>query len=154
MKQNIFFAVILLTTLSIVNAFPHHQLHKRATVFAPCPTGSPTPLTVTIQPDPPVAGGTLMFTISGTPASEITPGSMFVIQAFDNTGAALGEPATVDFCTIQGVPSCPLPAQTAFSVILQFPLANTLPATYSIAVNLSDGTGATLACSLGTITGA
>jgi hypothetical protein len=51
MKQNYIFVLILLATLSIVNAIPH-QLYKRETTFAPCPTGSPNIIKVSVEPDP------------------------------------------------------------------------------------------------------
>ena len=152
MNRNLIFTiiVILLATLSMVNAIPH-QLHKRATTFVPCTTGSPNKLAVSIQPDPPVPNGQLLVTVSGTlTTGTIAAGSKIIYQAFDNTGAPLSDQLSSDICS--GA-TCPLEAGTSFSITNKFQTGY-FPATYTIAVGIADATGAALACYIGTITGA
>src|SRR5581483_11882739 len=131
MKQNHIFVIILLATLSMVNAIPY-QFHKRATTFVPCLTGSPNEISVGIQPDPPVRGSNNIFTISGTlKTGTLSAGSKLVIAAIDNTGSPLGDPVTSDICSTPNM-TCPA---TTFSIIATVPFAN-LPATYSIIVQI------------------
>ena len=136
----------------MVNAIPH-QLHKRATTFVPCTTGSPNKLAVSIQPDPPVPNGQLIITVSGTlTTGTIAAGSKIVYQAFDSASAPLGDQFTADICTLSGI-TCPLGPGSSFSIAGTFP-TGTFPATYTIAVGVGDATGAVLACYMGTVTGA
>ena len=60
MNRNFIFVFVLLVTLSMVNAIP---LNKRTTSFDAC---SVPVLTVSINPDPPVARQDVKFDISGT----------------------------------------------------------------------------------------
>src|SRR5438045_1354240 len=81
MNRNLIFAFILLATFSIVNAIPP-QLHKRATIFEPCPDG--TPLEVTeVVPDPIVPGAKVTFSISGTLPEAIAMGSALGVLFVD-----------------------------------------------------------------------
>lgn len=97
MKQKYILVVILFAILSIVNAIPH-QRHKRATTFAPCPSGSPNPITVSVQPDPPLPNQFVIFTISGTiKTGAITTGSTLVLNAIDDAGNVFGNTVTKDF---------------------------------------------------------
>ena len=148
MKQNLILVVILLATLSMVNAILH-QLHKRATTFGPCLTGSPNAISVSIQPDPPVAGGTEIFTVSGTlKTGSITTGSKLVVFTLDSNGNILGDTAIFDIC---GTPGMTCPTNT-FSIITKVQFG-TVPPTYSIVVQILDPSNSVLACSMGTITG-
>src|SRR6266516_3365988 len=98
MKQNFVFALILLTTLSIVNAIPH-QLHKRTTEFDACSNLPPeTPvLDVTISPDPVVPESKDKFTISGTLTQDITDGIKLYIAFVDQYGNIISSDI-VDIC--------------------------------------------------------
>jgi hypothetical protein len=149
MKQTFIFAIILLATLSIVNATP---LHKRATTFVICPSGSPNTVTVSIQPDPPVSNSNLIITVSGTlTTGTINTGSLFSFQAIDSSGTA-DTPVTVDICSASGI-TCPIATGDSFSIVNTVP-TGTLTGTYTLVVGILDATGAVLACSMGTITGA
>ncbi|EXX50738.1 uncharacterized protein OCT59_008814 [Rhizophagus irregularis] len=149
MKQTYILVVILFAILSIANAIPL-QLYKRATTFVVCPTGSPNIITVSIQPDPPLANQPAIFTISGTlKTGVITTGSKLVIFVLDNNGNTLGEALTDDICSFPGM-TCPA---NYFSLIRKVQILN-LPATYSFVVQILDASGKTLGCSLGTVTGA
>jgi hypothetical protein len=151
MKQNFIFAIILLATFSMVNAIPY-QLHKRATTFVPCPSGSQNSITVTIQPDPPISNGELLITVSGTLTSgTIDTGSQFVFQAFNKAGEG-GTPTTVDICS-KSENICPIVTGNSFSIVNKV-TTGTLTGTYTIAVSILNATGAVLACSIGTVTGA
>ncbi|GBC02292.1 hypothetical protein RclHR1_04540016 [Rhizophagus clarus] len=133
----------------MVNAIPFHQLDKRATIFGPCLTGSPSPISVSLQPDPPVPGQDCLFTVTGTINSGINPGASMVVQAFDASGNQINQPIVIDICSAPG-DSCPV---TSFSLVQKIPIAAGLSGTYSIAVSIVDPSGTTLGCSMGTITG-
>ncbi|GBB99808.1 hypothetical protein RclHR1_03640004 [Rhizophagus clarus] len=150
MKQNyIFFAVILLVTLSVVNALPH-QLLKRDTTFAPCPTGSPNVIEVVVQPDPPPVTGKIDLTITGTlKEGVISMGSQLIIGAIDDNGNPLSKPLVTDLCGPDGFDNCPV---NSFSMIEPLTTTDLVP-TYSIIVEITDAYGQTLACSIGTVTG-
>jgi hypothetical protein len=153
MKQSLIFVVILLVTLSMVNAIPHQlqQLHKRVTTFSACPSGSPNSLTVTLQPDPPVAGQPEIFTISGTiDTGTLDVGSSITIQALDDGGKPIGTVYRYRLCEQPGS-KCPY---SSFSTIIRVPMGSPLPTTYTILVQLFDAAGSLLGCSMGTITGA
>ena len=146
-------AIFLLVALSFVNAIP---LHKRVTTFAPCPSGegAANPTTVSIQPDPPIRGGTAMIIISGTlNTGTIDPGSAVVIRTVDNTGTTIGTPFVADLCSLDGA-TCPIPTGASFSITLnQLQVPATLPQTYSLVVGIVDASNNTLTCALGTING-
>jgi hypothetical protein len=147
MKQTFIFAIILLTTLSMVNAFPH-QLDKRATTFVTCPSGSPNQINVSIQPDPPVSNSSLLITVSGTlTTGTIDAGSQFVFRVLDDSGAK-GDPYTMDICI-----TCPMTTGTSFSIVNNIP-TGTLTGTYTIFVFILDSAANILACSMGTVNGA
>src|SRR5688572_12320321 len=96
MKQFLIFAVILLATLSMVNAAP---LHKRETQFVYCTErpGTKQPdliQSVKIDPDPIVAGKNGTFTIHTTLTRDITTEDKFIIEFQDIDGKnLLGEPS-------------------------------------------------------------
>jgi hypothetical protein len=86
MKNIFIFA--LLAILCMVNAIPH-QLHKRNTQFGPCPglpDPQPSPLSVTISPDPVIPGETANFTVTGTLSTPITPDFKLLIGFGDSSG--------------------------------------------------------------------
>jgi len=145
MKQNIILVAVL-ATLSMVNGVPL-QLHKRAVVFGPCAKVSPTELTVTMDPDPPVAKGVETFTITGTPTSDLADGSNFVFTAL-TAGAPQGEAVKTPFCTAEGV-TCPVATGTEFTAKQPVTMPETLPD--QLQVELVDATGTTIGCSVGTI---
>jgi hypothetical protein len=149
MKQNLIFLVALLATLSMVNAIPYYQLDKRATTFGPCLTGSPFPITVSLQPDPPVPGQDCIFTVTGTIDSGIRQGAKMVVQAFDSSVNEINDPIVTDICSIPGL-TCPV---TSFSIIRSIPIAAGLSGTYTLAISVLDEKNAVLGCSMGTITG-
>ncbi|GBB99811.1 hypothetical protein RclHR1_03640007 [Rhizophagus clarus] len=148
MKQNYIFVIILLATLSVVNAIPH-QLLKRDTIFTSCPTGSPNIIEVDVQPDPPPVTGKLILTISGTlKKGVISAGSKLVLKAIDDNGDLLAKPLVYDLCGVGGF-DCPV---NTFSMIKSLETKGLTP-TYSIIVQIFDAYGQTLACSIGTVTG-
>lgn len=148
MKQNYIFVFILLITLSIVNAIPH-QLYKRKTIFAPCPTGSPNIIDVDVQPDPPPTTGTIIITVSGTlKTGIISAGSQLVSEPIDENGNGIAPPLIDDLCSLDGA-DCPT---DYFSVKQLVDITNITPI-YSIKVQIIDAYGQILACSIGTVTG-
>ncbi|CAB4394653.1 unnamed protein product [Rhizophagus irregularis] len=148
MKQNLIFIVILLVTLSMVNAIPYYQFDKRATTFEQCPTGSQFPITVSIQPDPPVLGQDCTFTVTGTIDSGINPGTTLLISLVDGANKVLNQATIIDICTAGA--TCPT---TSFSITRTITIDAGLPATYSIVIAVTDENKTMLSCALGTITG-
>lgn len=147
MKQNYIFVIVLLATLSIVNAFPH-QLQERDTTFVPCPTGSPNPIKVTVHPDPPPVTGSFVLNISGTLKNgAITTGSKLVVKAVGDDGKLLDDPLVYDMCEKL---TCPA---KYFDATVYLKSKNLLP-TFSIIVQILSASGQTLGCSIGTVTGA
>src|SRR5437764_545096 len=82
-------------------------------------------ITVLIKPDPPVTGGEVLITISGTLTSgTINQGSTLIIEPVDTNGKDIGTPSISDFCT--GGITCPLSPGTSFSKISKL-MVTTLP---------------------------
>ncbi|RGB25136.1 hypothetical protein C1646_803065 [Rhizophagus diaphanus] len=148
MKQNFIFVVILLVSLSMVNAIPYYQLDKKATTFGPCPEGSLPILAVTLQPDPPVPGQNCTVTATGTIDSGINPGATLVAVALDGAQNVIGSLASVDICS-SGV-ICPT---TTLSATTTFLVDASLPATYTISIAVMNENKAFVGCSYGAITG-
>ena len=153
MKQTFIILVTLLVTFSLVNAIPF-RLHKRATTFAPCPSGSPTVLTISFQPDPPTPSTTELFTISGTAANEFDQGATFVLELVDTSGNIINPPIPVvqDLCSALG-DTCPITVGSPFTATGQLTMPDTLPPQYNIFIAIMDASNNTLACSIGTVTG-
>jgi hypothetical protein len=150
MKQTFIFAIILLATLSIVNAAP---FHKRATTFAPCPAGYPNQIKVLVSPDPPAIEAGTLVTITGTLTSgTLTAGSQVFIGAMDTNSQDIGTPLITDFCSAEGL--CPVSTGDSFTVVKSIRLTGTFPATYSLVVSIRDASGTTVACAIGTVTNA
>jgi hypothetical protein len=148
MKKFFIFAIILLVTLSIVNAVPYSLLHKRVTTFMPCPVGFyPNPIKVSIQPDPPVSGTPLLVNVTGTLTEDYTieAGTLLSFVALD-----VFDPIYVDFCTLNGI-TCPIPPGGSFSAVASFDLTGTLPAKYTIVVTIQ--VIIPIACAMGEVTG-
>jgi len=151
MKQNLILVVIFLATLLMVNATPH-QLHKRVTTFGACPPDStdtgPAPgvLTVSISPDPPVAGQDCIATIGATFPVD-TPDQL-VIASIDATDAATPLIPPVDICTSAGV-TCPT---SALSMTATIPIDAATTGTFGIAVGIIDGNSATIGCAFANVT--
>jgi len=156
MKQNLILVVILLATLLMVNATPH-QLRKRDTVFGPCPadptaTAPPGDLTVTISPDPPVAGQDCVFTV-GAAFPVDTPDQLIIADAPDATDPAnpttdVEEAPPIDICTSAGV-TCPT---SDLSMSVTVPISATATGTFDLAVLIVDATNTTLGCAVATVT--
>lgn len=147
MKHNLILVVVLLATLSIINAIPH-QLNKRATSFTTCPSGlSQNTFNATLQPDPPTAGQECA--ISATGPFVIPDGSKLLVQVFDSTAVnAVGEPLTADICTNDD--TCPTDG-TPFNIV---DAAVTIPADapqqFTLAISIVDTTtGNILGCIFG-----
>jgi len=151
MKQNLILVVILLATLLMVNATPH-QLRKRVTTFGACPpdptdTGpAPGVLTVSISPDPPVAGQDCIATIGA--AFPVDTPDQLVIASIDATGTATPLIPPVDICTSTGV-TCPT---SALNMTATIPIDPATTGTFMIAVGILDATNATIGCAVGTVT--
>ncbi|GBC02282.1 hypothetical protein RclHR1_04540006 [Rhizophagus clarus] len=138
----------LLTILSIVNAIPY-QFYKRATTFTPCDTDSPNDITVTITPDPLIAGEKGTFNIVGTITNgTVNTGSQLVIELKDDADAVIGDPSTFDICASA---TCPI-TDLNLTQVIQLP--DTLPNTFIIDVNIFDVNGDTLACATSAVPGA
>ncbi|CAB4478777.1 hypothetical protein RhiirA5_431863 [Rhizophagus irregularis] len=147
MKQNYIFVIVLLATLSLINAFPH-QLQERDTTFVPCPSGSPNPIKVTVKPDPPPVTGSFVLNVSGTlKTGVISAGSKLVVKAIGDDGELLDDPIVYDMCESL---TCPT---KYFDVVAYLKSKNLLP-TFSIIVQVLSASGKTLGCSIGTVTGA
>jgi len=114
MKRNFILVFILLVTLSTVNAIPH-QLLRRVTTFQPCPDGQGAPLNVIVTPDPPKAGDTAAFDVSGT-ANEVINNDAVLAIGFVNLSSdpptLVGEPFTQQICS--GNVKCPVQSGTSF----------------------------------------
>ncbi|RIA81438.1 hypothetical protein C1645_864725 [Glomus cerebriforme] len=140
MKQNFILVAILLAMLSIVNAFPYQLI----TTFIQCPQ---VPLiTTTISPDPPVAGGNELVTISGSLTTPIVPGSKLLIL-FSDGNNALTTPVVTDICTMTGV-SCPA---KNLRITKSVPLPAKLPAKYGMITMILDPAENPIGCSLAII---
>ena len=155
MRQHFIILLILLVTYSFVNAIPH-RLDKRVTTFVPCASGagSANPITVTLQPDPPPRGGSVIIIVSGTlNTGTIDTGSTINFQTFDTTGSG-GPIYSVDLCTLQGA-TCPFQTGSAFSLTFApVPVSANLPTTYTTVIWIMDAANTTVvACASGTITG-
>ncbi|RIA84121.1 hypothetical protein C1645_742573 [Glomus cerebriforme] len=142
MNRNFIFAFILLATLSMVNAIP---LQKRAAQFLPCPI-SPAPdlLSVKINPDPPIAGKSESFTISGKLHEDITPATLLAIAFGDvsNPPNPLEPPFVMPACGGKGELSCPVKAGTSFTIkVDSVPVPAFLPPVYGIGVAIGVPTG-------------
>ncbi|GBC03026.1 hypothetical protein RclHR1_04940006 [Rhizophagus clarus] len=141
MKHNLAFLVILLATISMINAVPH----KRATQFGPCTDyGVPPPVsTVTINPDPPTAGASLSINVSGTAASPINQGVIISVAFLDANYNLLGTASIQDFCSQAGI-SCPVAAGASFTVPT---ITTTAPPTINpgtiLGINIGDPSGNT-----------
>ncbi|RGB36423.1 hypothetical protein C1646_666997 [Rhizophagus diaphanus] len=148
MKQNFIFIITLLTILSIVNAFPR-QFYKRDTIFNPCTTGSSDTITVTITPDPLVAGELNVFNVNGTLTNgTIDTDSELLIQLQDDAGEVIGDPFTFDICApAPANVTCPA---TTFSLQEEIQV-DTLPEEYNIQVQINDANGNTLACATSSV---
>ena len=149
MNRNFVFALILLTTLSIVNAIPH-QLHKRTTGFGACanlPSDTPV-LNVILSPDPVVSESTDTFTVSGTLKQDITDAFNLYIAFTDDNGNILSS----DIVNICKEVACPVKAGTPYSTT-QSVYVPELSGTSYIVVGIADGIGTDahiLACSTAT----
>jgi hypothetical protein len=131
MNRNFIFAIILLTTFSIINAVPH-QLHKRATEFKPCPIGGVDSLTVTINPDPAVYERPEIYTVSGTLGEDIiVQKTILEIGYADSSGQPLGDLYTQEF-------SQSFKAGTPFSITANNVPTPILPSSYFIEVVVGD----------------
>ena len=106
MNRNFIFVLVLLATLSMVNAIPH-QFYKRTSNFGPCPKAPPeaTVLDVKLSPDPVIAGKTDTFTITGKFKGEVTTKTKVVVDFF----ASQAEPFIDDACKYT---TCPVPPGT------------------------------------------
>ena len=152
MERKFIFIFILLTILSMVNAIPKfsHRLHKRATTFIECPSGVPT-FNVTLYPDPVIPGVNSTFSISGSPAQDITTGSQLGVFFFTNfnDSTAVGNPFKVNVCSLI---SCPKEAGDDFFIVIDVPVPVTLPTSYIIIIMMVNSTKEEMACA-GTLVG-
>jgi len=113
MKRNFILVFILLVTLSTVNAIPH-QLLRRVTTFQPCPDGQGAPLNVIVTPDPPKAGDTASFDVSGNANEDINDDAIMAIGFVDLSSdqpKLVGEPFVQQICS--GI-KCPVRSGTSF----------------------------------------
>ncbi|RGB31345.1 hypothetical protein C1646_764192 [Rhizophagus diaphanus] len=147
MKQNLIFVVILLVTLSMVNAIPYYQFDKRAITFEQCPVGTQFPITVSLQPDPPVLGQDCTFTVTGTIDSGINPGAALSISLVD-ANKVFNQANIIDICSSEGV-TCPT---TSLSITKTILIDANFPAAYSIGIMVTDDSKNVLSCVLGNIT--
>src|SRR4051812_35009536 len=138
MNRNISIILVLLFTLSIVNAIPH-QLHKRITAFGSCGIGNV--LDVAVSPDPLIPGKTAQFSVSGPLTPPAKTGSTLGIGFFA-AGAddPIAPPLYLDLCEIQ---SCPI---SYFDASGPVEVPAKLPKAYDIVVAIFDPAGEIIAC--------
>jgi len=152
MKRILNFVVILLTTLSIVNAV-NIPLRKRAIAFAACPSGSPQFSAASIDPDPPVAGKAATAKFSFTLPANFDSGK-FAADATSDGGKAIdGFPQGQDICTLDGI-TCPIASGSTVEIQTPIKIPDDAPDTYTLEYSLVDGTGKEIACSSGPVIGA
>ncbi|RGB33881.1 hypothetical protein C1646_788097 [Rhizophagus diaphanus] len=147
MKQNYIFVIVLLATLSLINALPH-QLQERDVTFVPCHIGSLNPLKVIVQPDPPPISGSFSLYISGAiKVGTISAGATLDVSAIGDDGKLLDDPIVYDICKSV---TCPT---KYIGLRADLKSKNLLP-TFSIIVQVFSSAGQSLGCSIGTVTGA
>ncbi len=130
MNRNFIFVFILLATLSLVNAIP---LQKRTTNFGKCPPIpkipiQPDTISVSISPDPVVAGKDDTFTVSGTLSKEITENHKLIIGIANLKGQTIQ-------VFVEDVP--PTKPNTKFEVTKTETIPSNLPESYAIGVGIS-----------------
>ncbi|CAJ0765676.1 12842_t:CDS:1, partial [Entrophospora sp. SA101] len=140
MNRNLItFLFILLVTFSTINAIPH-KLFKRTTEFGECyhdpETPPPTLISVTILPDPVVAGESDTFTVSGTLTEDLHPNIQVIVFFGDpSTGKIIDHITSQPVCDDQKNP-CPK-ANTPFSTTVDVAaVPTTLPTRYDIVVGV------------------
>nr|CAG8549398.1 7747_t:CDS:1 [Entrophospora candida]CAG8556662.1 5659_t:CDS:1 [Entrophospora candida] len=137
--MNLVFAFILLATLYMVNAIPPQQLLKKtSTTFVSCPVfeGAPPPtLTVTLSPDPIVAGTADVFTVSGTLNYDITASDELVISFSDPLANTVINTTAVALCDGS---NCPIKAGIPFTQTVQVSVPAKLPSPYAAIVAVVD----------------
>jgi hypothetical protein len=149
MNQNLIFVVILLATLSMVNAISYyHHLNKRAATFGPCAQEAPFPITVSLQPDPPVPGQDCTFTVTGTIDSGINAGANLTVIYLDSGDLPINKATIIDICSSGD--ACPI---TSLNLVRTIPTPADLPGTYSIFIAIGDENGLPLSCTVGKIAG-
>ena len=94
MNCNLLFLFLLLTAISVIDAIPH-QLKKRKIDFKKCPLHPGPNLTpsVTVSPDPIVAGQLVDFTISGVENGLPSTDLSVAITFFDLDGIPIQFPS-------------------------------------------------------------
>ncbi|RIA86394.1 hypothetical protein C1645_740887 [Glomus cerebriforme] len=137
MNRNFIFVFFLLATLSMINAIP---LQKRESKFLPCPVDPPpTPLTVSMTPDPPVSGKDVSFTITAKLDKDVDSKTIFGIGFADASGP-LAQPTISPACDGEGEPKCPIKAGTEFTLKPTVQAPDNLPTTYGIVVIIGEPT--------------
>jgi len=151
--NRIIILVFILVTLSTVNTIPH-KLYKRDTIFQPCSEGPF--INVTVSPDPPVAGGSETFDISGTAESTINEGENLVIIFADVSNdppEPIGEPFSQQFCSADV--QCPVESGTEYKTSAEVQVPQTLPDSYAIIVGIasmsSDDNAVISGCAIGVV---
>nr|CAG8496348.1 3239_t:CDS:1 [Entrophospora candida] len=144
MNRNLItFLFILLVTFSTVNAIPH-KLFKRTTEFGECyhdpGTPQPTLISVTILPDPVVAGESDTFTVSGTLTEDLDPDVRVLVFFGDpSTGKIIGDTTSQPVCDDQKN-TCPK-ANNPFSTTVEVAaVPKALPTRYDIVVGVVEKT--------------
>ncbi|RGB36460.1 hypothetical protein C1646_741745 [Rhizophagus diaphanus] len=146
MNRNFTIIFILLVTLSMINAVPH-KLRKRETNFNSCLGKDVVPLTVKINPDPPVAKKLESFTVTGTLNDDILAYNTVLMIGFaDSTGAF---PLTAHY--FQKFVE-PVKAGTPFSInASKVPTPVNLPDVYTIRVIVGDLNDNMYGCALAVV---
>ncbi|RIA96982.1 hypothetical protein C1645_814633 [Glomus cerebriforme] len=148
MKRNyLIFVVILLTTLSIINAV-YVPLRKRATDFTNCSANITSSFDLVSNANPPASGtfGLVSLTVNQIPKD--IEKVKFTTDLQDPDGKSLkGFPVDADGCVFVGV-KCPIQAGSRFSVTYPVDIPVNAPAKYTLLVILSDDTnGIEIVCS-------
>lgn len=145
MNRNFIFVLVLLVTLSTVNAIPH-QLYKRTTTFDECPKApsGTVLLNVVLSPDPVVAGQTDTFTITAKFNKDVDANAQIV--------AAFADPDVIepifqdDICKYT---KCPVPSGTELTAKVPIPVPASLPTTnYGIGVAIANSPDEVLGCAI------
>ena len=130
--KNLTLVFILFATLLTVNAVP---LVKRTTKFDACPVEGVPQIDVLMNPDPPVAGKTDTFDVSGKLQHDITAGTTILGIGFaDQAKNPIGNPYIQPF-------DKSFPANTPFSIEAKdVPVPDNLPDSYYIIAIVGDPT--------------
>ncbi|CAG8656631.1 5127_t:CDS:1, partial [Acaulospora morrowiae] len=129
MNRNFILGLILLATLSVLNA---------ATTFEECNVFSDeAPINVTISPDPFILGEPITFTVFGKLTVDITTQTVVNISFNDHFGSHI---SLFSFPICNENTKCPILARNEFSMVATVNVPASLPSKYIILVRVLNST--------------